>query len=393
MKEDPVNLFRPSWIQLFIQPITGRLLLLMLAATVALAWSFGAANAAGHTLYVSNSGNDSNPCTSSHPCQTIGHAISVAGAHAKIIVKSGTYPEMVAITSPLSLVGQDATIDASGKDNGFLVTGSSAAGTEIKGFTVENATFEGILAMETSHLTIANNVLRNNDQGAGALIPVGECAAAGPIPGDCGEALHLWAVSHSKLIDNDVHDNVGGILLTDETGPTHDNLVMANHITNNVADCGITLPSHNGLAMTDPSAAGVYDNVIIGNISRGNGGAGVGMFAPFPGTASYNNKVIGNVLDNNGEGGANIHSHAPDQNVSGNVIVGNSIGGNGIDHDSGSTHPNGISLFSAVDAQQEMIAGNQIHDEYYGIFIAGPITVHGLKGNHFDSSVTIPVQH
>jgi hypothetical protein len=393
MKEDLLNSFNPFRIQPVIRLIPARLLLLMAAAAMVLMWSFGAADAAGHTLYVSNSGSDSNSCAKGDPCQTIGHAVSVAGAHAEIIVESGTYPEMVTITSPLSLVGQDATIDASEQDNGFLIQGASAAGTEIDGFTVENATFEGILARETSHLTIAHNVVRNNDQGAGASPLVGECAAAGPIPGDCGEALHLWAVSHSKLINNDVHDNVGGILLTDETGPTHDNLVMANHVTNNAADCGITLPSHNPLAMTDPSAAGVYDNVIIGNISRGNGGAGVGMFAPFQGTASYNNKVIGNTLENNGEGGANIHSHAPNQNVSGNLIVGNSIGGNGVDHDSGSTRPNGISLFSAVDPQQETIAGNQIHDEYYGIFIAGPITVHGLKGNHFDSSVTVPVQH
>ncbi len=100
----------------------------------------------------------------------------------KIIVESGTYPEMVTITSPLSLVGQNATIDASGQDNGFLIQGASAAGTEIDGFTVENATFEGILAMETSHLTIAHNVLRNNDQGAGALIPVGgvRCGRSDP---------------------------------------------------------------------------------------------------------------------------------------------------------------------------------------------------------------------
>ncbi len=355
--------------------------------------STGDAVAAANTAYVSSStGSDSNPCTHSQPCRTIGHAISVAGSHGRIIVEPGTYPEMVTITQAITVQGQGATIDASGRDNGILITGASAAGTVARGFTVENATFEGILARETSHITIANNVVQNNDQGATSPTPVGECAPAGEVPGDCGEGLHLWAVTHSQVVGNDVSHNVGGILLTDETGPTYANLIAKNHVTDNVEDCGITLPSHNPFAMTDPSMGGVYDNWIVGNVSEGNGGAGVGMFAPFPGAASYNNKVIGNTLEDNGEGGVVIHSHAPNQNVSGNVIVGNVIAGNGIDPDSGSTHPNGISLFSAVDAQQETIAANSISAEYYGIFIAGPVTIHGLPSNHYASSVTVPVQ-
>ena len=363
---------------------------------VVLLWaasSSGDAFAAGNTLYVSfGAGSDSNPCTHSQPCQTIGHAISVAGPHGRIVVESGTYPEMVTVTQAVTLLGQDATIDASGRDNGILITGPSAAGTVVRGFTVENATFEGILALETSHIRIEGNVVQNNDQGAASPSPVGECAPVGEVPGDCGEGLHLWAVTHSQVVGNDVNHNVGGILLTDETGPTYGNLIAKNHVTDNVEDCGITLPSHNPLAMTDPSMGGVYDNSIVGNVSEGNGGAGVGMFAPFPGAASYNNKVIGNTLKDNREGGVMIHSHAPNQNVSGNVIVGNVIAGNGIDPDAGSTHPNGIALFSAVDQQQETIAANRISDEYYGIFIAGPITIHGLPSNHFDSSVTVPVQ-
>jgi nitrous oxidase accessory protein NosD len=363
---------------------------------VAFLWaanSSGDAFAAGKTLYVSSSaGSDSNPCTHSQRCRTISHAISVVGPHGRIIVESGTYPEMVTVTQAVTLLGQYATIDASGRDNGILITGPSAAGTAVQGFTVENATFEGILAVETSQVRIEGNVVQNNDQGATSPNPVGECAPQGQVPGDCGEGLHLWAVTHSHVVGNDVSHNVGGILLTDETGPTYANVIAKNHVTDNVEDCGITLPSHNPLAMTDPSMGGVYDNWIVGNVSEGNGGAGVGMFAPFPGAASYNNKVIGNYLKDNGEGGVLIHSHTPDQNVSGNVIVGNVIAGNGIDPDAGSTHPNGISVFSAVDQQHETIVANRISDEYYGIFIAGPITIHGLASNHFDSSVTVPVQ-
>ena len=142
--------------------------------------------------------------------------------------------------------------------------------------------------------------------------------------------------SFSRVIGNNVHDNVGGILVTDETGPSHGNLIANNISRDNIEDCGITLPSHNALATSDPSKAGVYDNTVVGNLSQGNGGAGVGMFAPFPGTASYNNRVIGNILLGNGEAGVGIHAHAPGQNVSGNAIIGNVISGNGVDPDADS---------------------------------------------------------
>jgi hypothetical protein len=140
--------------------------------------------------------------------------------------------------------------------------------------------------------------------------------------------------------------------------------------------------------MSDPTKGGVYDNLVFNNLSEGNGGAGVGMFAPFPGTASYNNRVVGNVLRNNGEAGVGIHAHAPGQNVSGNSIIGNWISGNGIDPDSGSGHPTGIALFSALVPVSVAVVDNHVSNEYWGIFLAGPLTVHGLPSNHYSSSVT-----
>jgi hypothetical protein len=75
-------------------------------------------------------------------------------------------------------------------------------------------------------------------------------------------------------------------------------------------------------------------------------------------------------------------------NVSGNVIRGNWISGNLIDPDAGSTQPNGISIFSAVVPVDVTVARNHIAHEYWGIFIAGPVTIHGLSTNHFASTVT-----
>jgi nitrous oxidase accessory protein NosD len=352
--------------------------------------SAGAVLAAPPNLFVSPSGSDGNPCSAVAPCRTIGHAVSVAPPFAHVTVLGGTYPEMVTVTRPLTLVGHGATIDATDLDNGIVVDTPGAAGTKVQGFTVANATFEGILVRNTSHVTIQGDTVTHNDRGAFSQNPTGECAPLGPVPGDCGEGLRLWAVAHSRVVGNVVTDNVGGILVTDETGPAHHNVIAMNTITDNAEDCGITLPSHNPAATSDPTKAGVYGNMVANNDCERNGGAGIGVFAPFPGTASYDNTITHNRTIGNGEGGINIHSHTPHQNVSGNVIVNNTIAGNGVDPDAGSPQPNGISILT-VDPQTETIAANRFDDEYFGIYVAGPFTLHGIRSNHFSANVTVPV--
>jgi hypothetical protein len=351
--------------------------------------------AASDALFVSGSaGNDSQSCSWHKPCATIGHAVGMAHDGTTIFVGPGTYREQVTVTRSLALRGFDAVIDASGKDNGIVVTGASSAGSSIRGFTVENANAEGILANATSDLRITRNELRNNDRTPNATSPP-QCAAQGEVPGDCGEALHLMGVNSSKVVRNFIHDNVGGILLTDETGPTYGNVVARNISRDNAEDCGITLPSHNALATSDPSKAGVYDNTIVHNVSVHNGGAGVGMFAPFPGTASYNNRVIGNILTDNGEAGIGIHAHAPGENVGGNVIVDNFVARNGVDPDADSVQTVGIALLNADPATtpEETIADNRISEQHFGVFINGSFNIRGLFTNDFASSVTTPIGH
>ena len=370
-------------------------------AAVALAAPVAASSPAG--VYVSHGhGSDANPCTSAQPCMTIGHAVTVAMPGATVHVDKGTYAEQVSITKKLTLVGDGAVIDATGQMSGIqplaglgvvgyglLVFGPGAAGTAVKGFTVENAIGEGILVAGTSKVLIMDNVVLHNDAGFNTTLTF-ECQAQGNVPGDCGEGVHFVSVTWSHLVGNMVENNVGGILITDEMGPSAHNVISGNTSRNNLADCGITLPSHNALAMSDPTMGGVYDNLIINNLSEGNGGAGVGMFAPFPGTASYNNRVIHNTLRNNGEAGVGIHAHAPGQNVSGNVVLNNWISGNGVDPDSGSGHPTGIAVFSAAVPVTVAIANNHISNEYWGIFTVGSFTTSGLSSNHYSSSVTFP---
>ena len=171
------------------------------------------------------------------------------------------------MNKPLALLGDGATIDATGLANGINIDGLNNAGlghVVVSGFTVANANFQGILATNASDVTITGNHVTGNDR---SLLPFNP---GGPIcPGipavfaagegfDCGEGIHLSGVTHSTVSGNLVEKNAGGILVSDDTGPNHDNFITGNTVQDNPYDCGITLASHHfGLAPQDPNL-GVY---------------------------------------------------------------------------------------------------------------------------------------
>ena len=346
------------------------------------------------TLYVSPNGSDGNPCTSASPCKTIGHAVSTASSGDRIVVRRGTYAEMVTVPVTLHLVGRHRpTIDASGQQNGVVIAGPAAAGSSLRGFTIENATQEGVLAMQTSWVTIAGNVVAGNDQGMFSSSPTGECAALGQVPGDCGEGIHLMTVSHSRVVGNRVTGNAGGVLLTDELGPTHHNVVGWNRVWRNDYDCGITVPGHNPNAVSptgtpQPSMGGVYHNWIVHNVVSRNGlkgeGAGILFAGAGPGTGSYDNFVGWNTANGNNLAGITVHSHAPDTDVNGNRFVGNwaSHNNRGGDPDAGLTKTADILVFSAGDPITGTVArGNHLSHAFFGIWTLNAHT--RLAHNHF----------
>ena len=175
----------------------------------------------------------------------------------------------------------------------------------ITGVTVLNANYEGILVTNTSYIVISNSHVTNNDQ---SLNYAASTCAGQPVfetneGDDCGEGIHLIGVDHGMVSNTEMDLNAGGILLSDETGMTHDNLLTGNSVHDNALDCGITIASHG----PSPQAAsklpyGVFNNTVIGNTAARNGlvgaGAGVGIYAAGPGNITFGNKVIGNTIVN-----------------------------------------------------------------------------------------------
>jgi parallel beta-helix repeat protein len=356
--------------------------------------------AAGATLCVTK--NPSPGC----PYSTIGAAVAAASAGDVIQVSQGTYKEDVVVGKAISLVGanrNNTIIDATGLKNGIYVDGLDNAGligVSVSGFKVQNANFEGILITNASGVTISgNHVLKNN---INLNISGAVCTDIPPFETnegfDCGEGIHLSGVDHSIIADNLVENNSGGILLSDDTGATHDNLVLGNTVQNNPFDCGITLASHQFFAPGPPVAAGVFHNTISGNVSDHNGrqvpgaGAGVGLFAAAPFNKTYGNVVVNNIITDNGLPGVAMHAHSPGAMLSDNMIAGNHISGNAADTaDTATSGPTGINVSGGDNGMGQplavitgtVIAGNTIEQETIGI----AVKTDALVGAHLNDFI------
>lgn len=370
---------------------------------------------------------------------TISAAVSAAVPGDTIIVCPGVYDEGVLINKQLVLEGEaGAVINAASSSfgNGVQIVGPGGSGSTVEGFKIENAEFEGILVgtapvapttndgaavtsgTPVSDVTIADNTLVDNGTGFGG--DAGQCYSTQDAPGDCGETIHLVSVTGSVVEGNHVADNIGGILLTDEFGPTSGNVVRFNQALDNTEDCGITLAGHSPAAVSPATglptgAAGVFDNLIADNVSDGNGvagqGAGIllGGGAPFAGV--YDNTIVGNVASGNGLAGITIHQHFIGD-LNGNVLEGNVLSNDNLDGDfdfaaAQDTQTTGILVAAGLPPGPPaelppapsppgitgtVIRGNVFYGVSVGIWTLGvdPATTI-INSNQFGAGVTTPV--
>jgi parallel beta-helix repeat protein len=340
---------------------------------------------------------------------------------------------------------QTVILDAASLDHAVYVSG--VKNVTVEGCIAENASREGILVENADNADIADNEVENNDQAMASTIGKGSppcptfdapgtpdtgaiqcCPDAfkggpGNFPqdnDDCGEAIHLRSVTNSVVEDNSVHDNMGGILLSDETGPNHSNLITNNNSSHNLAfggDCGVTLASHLACTPTSTDVTGctdagpedgvfqgngVFHEAVVGNVLSDNGASGAGMFAnpsipPGAATKSYGNLISGNIVKNNGQPGIAIHVHAANGNADHNMIVQNIVSGNGGDSEAeGNSPPNtGIEVLSngkfppfspAAPIVGTIISQNNVNDEDIDVWVGNTATsadvfLNNLLGN------------
>ena len=186
--------------------------------------------------------------------------------------------------------------------------------------------------------------------------------------------------------------NADGILISDETAESRDNLVIHNTFKDNPLECGIVLASHPPMGSSGPSCShfGVNHNTVAENVSTGNGvkigGSGVGLFSDGNGPGRVSgNVIIRNKLTGNGLGGVALHTHvgpafgAPADNMDGNMIIGNFIAGNLADQaDTATPGSVGININSGgggSPVRGTIISHNVIRDEDVDIAVNTPAEV------------------
>lgn len=346
---------------------------------------------------------------------TISAAVTASAPYDVIKVAPGTYKEQVTITRGLSLISTTkvgAVIDATGKGNGIFINGMAAApaagvmNVTVSGFVVENANFEGILVANAANVTLVDNTVMDNNKALDISTP-----ACPGIPAfetneseDCGEGIHLMATNHSSVLRNTVNGNSGGILISDETGPNHHNIIIDNFVHNNPFDCGITLASHGPATSVIPSATlpyGVRNNTVSTNRSWNNGtqtpgaGAGIGIFAPFPGTVDTGNVIISNDVRGNGLPGVTMHNHAwsataPAVNMNDNMIIGNYFSDNAADTaDAATGGPTGINIYSVAPVYGTTVLKNTFDSEAFDVVYKAPAGQLNAHLNSFDQGVGV----
>lgn len=339
---------------------------------------------------------------------TINAAVAAASPNDTVKVAAGTYAEDVMIGKALSLVGASPSttvIDATGLSNGVYIDGldnKGVSGVVVTGFKVENANFEGILITNASDVNVWNNHVINNDKSLQPAIPAcpGQPSFETGEDFDCGEGIHLLGADHSIVANNLVENNSGGILLSDDTGQTHDNLVTGNVVRNNPFDCGIVMASHAPAPGSTARHFGIVHNTIADNHSLHNGlqepgaGAGVGLFSDGSGPGLVSgNVVINNELLDNGLPGVAFHSHAPGDTFADNMIVANQISGNGADladtATPGSTGINVNSGFGRSPIKGTLIAQNVIDNEAFEVAVNTPAQVNLHLNNFLDDTVGV----
>ena len=199
------------------------------------------------------------------------------------------------------------------------------------------------------------------------------------------------------------------MLLTDEIGPTHNNLIAEQHrYPQRTSDCGITVPGHNPAALTPDGkpqpqrrrASTTTSSRTTWSPTTALKGEGAGvLFAnATAGTASYNNLVTGNFIAGNGlvrrdHARAHHQARAVRGLLSGNKIIGNRIGDE--QHRTATrwtrsacasrtlTRPRACWCSPAAPPVSVVIAHNHIANNHFGIWLSKPVTAFGLGSNTF----------
>src|SRR5262249_45607724 len=270
-------------------------------------------HAYGGTLYVSTSGSDSNPGTSSQPCRTIGHAYSLASAGTTIIVKAGTYTDYNSgwgihlgksgsSSSPITLKSEvqgGAVIDgqnASDRNVGIYIDGSYNI---VDGFEIKNGPHGGITIWANNNQILNCNIHNNGNPASSSTQGQDGVFSS---EGTSGNTYRANFIHHNGRTGSNLDH---GLYLCGKNEVVINNVLLAN-AANGIQVAGYTT---------------VANMKIYNNVMANNGANGIILWQSLSGVDIRNN-----IIYKNGHSGiGSWDAHGSGVNVDHNISYGNTL--------------------------------------------------------------------
>jgi hypothetical protein len=281
-----------------------------------------------------------------------------------------------------------------------IYVGSSARHVKISGVTITGAHFQGILAENTSYLSVSDSVIRDN--GLKTINP-----KAPPLPGSgvhsfVGQAfgISLFGVNHARIRGNHVSGNGRGGIGVMDNGANNPGALTQNpkaklHGSSDVVIAqNILSANYNGCAIvvaTQNVGGHLSHMVIRHNTIRGTGFAkpgpdvgGIVIAANLPNSSVTGVIVSENKIIRSFEGGVIVNSEAPGAHTNNIVITGNQLRRNNFGKQE-APHTAGVVVFAApapgTANRLVVVAGNSMTGQFYGIWSRGANELRAF-GNH-----------
>jgi parallel beta-helix repeat protein len=359
------------------------------------------AGAQGGKLFVNGTtGSDTNPCTKTAQCATIGHALAVASSGATIKVAAGTYPEQLVINKNVTIVG---VLNKTIIEPSLLPVAESDTDSSFMQYAIVDAT-PGT-TVNLTNLTVDGQAAQNQFASCvNDFVGVYYHDASGTMTADtvtnielppayfgCQQGLGVYVASDAGHTSS-VGMNYDTVTNYDKNGITCDDAGTDCSITGSaVTGIGPTgLIAQNGIQFYDADGGSVMGSTVSGNTYTGGTYTAAGLLVISTGTLNLSGNTVSNsdvniYLGTDGTGPAPGVWSVTSNTVTGatDKVPGGSAGfGDGIQLDSTSNPvtikgntvtggaENGISVFSATGATLSKNKANSNSGD--GIYIGGP---------------------
>jgi hypothetical protein len=293
-----------------------------------------------------------------------------------------------------------------------IYIGSAATHVRISGVTITGAHFQGILAENTSYVSVRNSVIRDN--GLHTINPKAPLLPGSGLHSYVSQAfgISLFGVTHANIRGNRLTGNGRGGIGVMDTGANNpgtltqnpkaaprssgDVVIEQNTLAANYNGCAIVVATQN--------LNGHLSHVIIrNNAIHGTGitkaGPDVGgiVIAADPPNSSVTDALVsGNRVIRSFEGGVIVNAEAPGAYTDNVVVTGNQLRRNNFGKQEAPSTA-GVVVFAApapgAANRLVVVAGNSMSGQFYGIWSSGTNDLRDF-GNHIAVTAHgVPVSH